>query len=42
MVGEVEAEMAGQLANLREMEREGEVAAIPRDGGSSQQGVRPR
>jgi TolB-like protein/Tfp pilus assembly protein PilF len=32
MMAEVEAEMAGQLVNLREMERAGEVAAIPRDG----------
>jgi hypothetical protein len=31
MMAEVEAEMAGQLANLREMERSGELAAIPRD-----------
>jgi hypothetical protein len=30
-MAEVEAEMAGQLANLREMERSGELAAIPRD-----------
>jgi hypothetical protein len=28
---EVEAEMAGQLANPREMEKRGELAAIPRD-----------
>jgi hypothetical protein len=28
-MAEVEAEMAGQLANLREMERSGELAAIP-------------
>ncbi len=30
-MAEVEAEMAQQLANLREMERNGELAAIPRD-----------
>ena len=41
-MAEVEAEMAGQLANLREMERGGELVAIPRDEGSSQHGVRPR
>ena len=31
LMSEVEAEMAQQLANLREMERSGELAAIPRD-----------
>jgi tetratricopeptide (TPR) repeat protein len=31
LMSEVEAEMATQLANLREMERRGELAAIPRD-----------
>jgi hypothetical protein len=31
LMAEVEEEMAGQLANLREMERNGELAAIPRD-----------
>jgi TolB-like protein/Tfp pilus assembly protein PilF len=31
MMAEVEAEMAGQLANLREMERRGELTVIPRD-----------
>jgi hypothetical protein len=31
MLEELRAEMAGQLANLREMERAGELAAIPRD-----------
>jgi hypothetical protein len=31
MMTEVEEEMAGQLANLREMEKRGELAAIPRD-----------
>jgi hypothetical protein len=31
MMAEVEEEMAGQLANLREMERRGELTAIPRD-----------
>jgi tetratricopeptide (TPR) repeat protein len=30
-MAEVETEMAAQLANLREMERNGELAAIPRD-----------
>jgi hypothetical protein len=30
LMSEVEAEMATQLANLREMERNGEIAAIPR------------
>jgi hypothetical protein len=30
-MAEVEAEMAGQLANLREMERTGELAVIPRN-----------
>jgi hypothetical protein len=38
----VEVEVVGQLAGLREMERGGEVAMIPRDGGASQHGVRPR
>jgi len=33
-MAEVEAEMAGQLANLREMEKRGELAAIPRDEAS--------
>jgi hypothetical protein len=42
MMAEVETEMAGQLANLREMERGGELKAIARDDGSSQHGVRPR
>jgi len=42
LMSEVEAEMAGQLANLREMERNGELAAIPRDEGPSQHGVKPR
>ena len=32
LMAEVEAEMAQQLANLREMERSGELAVIPRDG----------
>jgi hypothetical protein len=31
LMTELEAEMAEQLANLREMERSGELAAIPRD-----------
>ena len=31
LMSEVEAEMAQQLANLREMERNGELAAIPRN-----------
>jgi hypothetical protein len=31
MMAEVEEEMAGQLANLREMEKRGELAAIPRN-----------
>jgi hypothetical protein len=31
MMADVEAEMTAQLANLREMERNGELAAIPRD-----------
>jgi hypothetical protein len=31
MMAEVEEEMTGQLANLREMERGGELAAIPSD-----------
>jgi hypothetical protein len=30
MMAEVEAEMAGQLANLREMERRGELALTPK------------
>jgi hypothetical protein len=42
MMAEVETEMAGQLANLREMERRGELTPIPRDGGSAQHGLRPR
>ncbi len=29
-MAEVEVEMAGQFANLREMEKRGELAAIPR------------
>lgn len=37
-----EEEMAGQLANLREMERNGKLAPIPPDGRSSQHGLRPR
>ena len=31
LISEVEAEMAQQLANLREMEKNGELAALPRD-----------
>ena len=31
LMSEVEGEMTQQLANLREMERNGELAAIPRD-----------
>ena len=31
-----------QLERVRQMEWNGELAAIPRDGGSSQHGVRPR
>jgi len=31
MMAEVRADMAIQLAQLREMERNGELAAIPRD-----------
>jgi hypothetical protein len=31
LMAEVEEEMAGQLANLREMERSGELAAIRQD-----------
>ncbi len=31
MVAEIEADMAAQLARVREMERNGELAAIPRD-----------
>jgi tetratricopeptide (TPR) repeat protein len=34
MMAEVETEMAQQLANLREMEKRGELAAIPRDQAS--------
>jgi hypothetical protein len=41
LMSEVEAEMAGQLANLREMEKRGELAAIPRDEEPSQHGVKP-
>jgi hypothetical protein len=41
LMSEVEAEMAGQLANLREMEKRGELAAIPRDEGQPQHGVKP-
>ena len=41
-MAEVEAEMADQLANLREMERGGALASVPPDGGSSQHAVRPR
>jgi hypothetical protein len=40
MMAEVEAEMAGQLANLRKMEQDGELAAIPWDEGPSQYGVK--
>ncbi len=31
MVAGIEADMAAQLARVREMERNGELAAIPRD-----------
>ena len=31
MVAEIEADMAAQLARVREMEQAGEIAAIPRD-----------
>ena len=34
-MAEVEAEMAGQLANLREMERSGEIAAVSRGEAST-------
>ncbi len=30
MMAEIEADMAAQLARVREMERNGEIAAIPR------------
>jgi hypothetical protein len=40
LMSEVEAEMAGQLANLREMKKRGELAAIPRGEGRSQYGVK--
>jgi len=33
-MAEVEAEMAQQFANLREMERNGEMSAIPQDRAS--------
>jgi TolB-like protein/Tfp pilus assembly protein PilF len=42
MVKEIEADMAAQLERVREMERGGELAAIPRDEGSSQHGLSPR
>jgi hypothetical protein len=42
LLAEVEMERAGQLERVREMERGGELMAIPRDGGSSQHGVGPR
>jgi TolB-like protein/Tfp pilus assembly protein PilF len=32
MIAEIEADMAAQLERVREMERRGELAAIPRDG----------
>ncbi len=34
MVAEIEADMAAQLARVREMERNGELAAIPRSEAS--------
>ena len=34
MVAEIEADMASQLAELREMEKRGEIAAIPGDEAS--------
>ncbi len=34
MIAEIEADMAAQLARVREMERNGELAAIPRDEGN--------
>jgi tetratricopeptide (TPR) repeat protein len=42
MVAEIEADMAAQLERVREMERGGEFAPIPRAGESSQHGLRPR
>ena len=41
-MAEVEAEIAAQLERVREMERRGELAVIPRGGASSQHGVSPR
>jgi TolB-like protein/Tfp pilus assembly protein PilF len=41
-MAEVEAEMAAQLERVREMERGGELEAIPRDGGPLRQCVSPR
>ena len=34
IVAEIEVDMAAQLARVREMERNGELAAIPRDQAS--------
>lgn len=42
MLEETKADMAAQLERVREMERAGELATIPRDDGSSQHGVGPR
>ena len=42
MIEEIKADMAAQLERVREMERGGDLAAIPRDGGSSQHGARLR
>jgi hypothetical protein len=42
LMAEVRADMAAQLAQLREMERGGEVAMIPREDGSSRYALRPR
>ena len=42
MTAALEAGMAAQLERVREMERGGELEAIPRDERSSEQEVRPR
>jgi TolB-like protein/DNA-binding winged helix-turn-helix (wHTH) protein/lipoprotein NlpI len=42
MVEEIKADMAAQLEHVREMERGGDLAAIPRNEGLSRHGVRPR
>jgi hypothetical protein len=42
MLEEIKVEMAARLGRVREMQRGGELEAIPRDGGASQHGLGPR